>query len=374
MQPPADVVILGSGLAALGVARGLVRRGKRVLICRPSQPLQGEATPASAGILDPFFDTEKSRAFFRLKSQAVRRFPALIRSLEQSTGRNAGYARTGMLFAALNSLEKKQLYGRYLRHKKLSFPLQWAEGSSLLKRWPELSREVQAVLFYPQIARVLPKKLQAVLLYEVQRDGAKIICLKQPVQLIYEGARVCGVKSGSRRIVAEHVINAAGSWAGNLSGCPVTYPMEPIRGQVLVVRGKMRLSAVVHTLGSTYIVPWERGSYLLGSTIERAGYQAKVNRAALVKIWRDTGRILPPVLKMKETRSWAGLRPQSQDGLPLIGKTVIPGYWMAAGYYRSGIVIGLHAGDLLGEWVASGRMPKELAFASPLRLTKAGKE
>ena len=363
----ADVLILGTGVAALGAARALLRRGKRVVLCAPSAPPAGNATQTSAGILDPFLGTDLSKSFFALKQKSVRQFPALVKSLEHSTRGHAGYRRTGMLFTALTVQETLRLKQRYRRHRRSCFSAKWVEGAEISKRWPELSEKIKAVLFYPEIARILPRRFQQILLADVRRLGGKVMRFRQPLRVLVESGRALGIRTGKSVLYADHVINAAGSWAGEKGLCPAGYKLEPIRGQVLIVRGRLRLQPVLHDLGSTYLVPWEKGTFLLGSTVERAGFKAAVNPAVLKRIHRRAGVLVPAVSTMKKTQSWAGLRPRAPDLLPLIGKTKIPGYWLASWYYRSGIVIGVHAGEKLADWIVSGRRPHEIAFASPLR-------
>ena len=89
-----------------------------------------------------------------------------------------------MLFAALTPQETLRLKRRYRRHHKTGFPAEWVEGAQIFKRWPEFSRKVRAVLFYPSIARVLPRRFQEVLSADVRRLGVKILRFQQPIREI----------------------------------------------------------------------------------------------------------------------------------------------------------------------------------------------
>jgi glycine/D-amino acid oxidase-like deaminating enzyme len=70
-------------------------------------------------------------------------------------------------------------------------------------------------------------------------------------------------------------------------------------------------------------------------------------------------------------RAWAGLRPASQDGLPILGP--LPGYdnaWVAAGHYRNGILLAPITGKLMAEAILSGKAPPQLKPFSPARFSR----
>jgi glycine/D-amino acid oxidase-like deaminating enzyme len=47
---------------------------------------------------------------------------------------------------------------------------------------------------------------------------------------------------------------------------------------------------------------------------------------------------MPAIADWEVTERWAGLRPMSPDGLPLLGRTALAGLFVAAGQYRNGIL------------------------------------
>ncbi len=364
-----DVVILGGGIAALGAGCALVRRGKKVLFVSPAQPLGGEATPASAGILDPFLESERlSQPFFRLKKAAFLDFKNQIRNLEAETKTPTGFLACGMLFTARSAVEERELKQRLALHRPSGIPVRWLNAAQCRKKWPALNPSLRGVLFYPTLARVLPSRLQKALFRFVCKKGAAWIDASGPVKVVARQGRVLGIRLGKKMIPARFVINASGSWAGRKTAAPFSLPVVPVRGQVLIVQGKgPALRTIAHSARGIYVVPWEKKRYLLGSTVERAGFRAIPQPRTLKRIRCEAAKIVPGLAGMKTFKAWAGLRPCSRDRLPLIGETALKGYYAAAGYYRSGIVIGMHAGELLVRGMLSGRMPPALKPFSPMR-------
>lgn len=370
-----DAIILGSGIAGLGAAYALVQRGKKILIVSPKKPLRGESTPASAGILDPFLESASpNHPFFQLKKKAFLKLPQQLLEIERESGIKTGYARTGMFFTALNLADEEKLKVRLVLHKPAGIPVKWVGHAQALRTWPYLEKGIRGVLFYPTISRVFPAHFQKALRRIVCRRGAVMLEPKGRVRLLLKNGRAAGVIVGKNKIPSSCVINACGSWADDARLSALRYPIFPVRGQVIVMRGNtQKLKTVIHSARDIYIVPWKKGTCLLGSTVERVGFKATVQAAALKKIYRGASEIIPQLKFFKPVKSWAGLRPCSEDHLPILGKTAIKGYYMAASYYRSGIVISLYAGELLAEGIFGKGFSKELSPYSPMRFQRLGK-
>jgi len=352
-----DVIVLGMGIAGLSVAIPLARRGRHVLVMgRKGMP--GQSTGAAGGILDPFFDVGPRRTLVDLRLQAFFRYPAFIRQLEAQTGIRVRYVKTGLLQVAKSRKEIAVLKKRFRLERKTKVKVRWLERADLLRLEPGLSKHVCAGLHYPEVGKVNPLRLHQALVKRAKKLGV----------IIHKGA---GLSSASLK--GPRIVNALGSWAGRYDHFGVHVPVVPARGQILLMRGKLNLSHIVHSLDGGYIVPWENGEYLLGSTVEFVGYRPRVTRRGVRDIRRKVECLLPAAHDLRIRKSWAGLRPYPADGLPLIGETAVSGYYMAAGYYRSGILIGPYGGELLAKMMMSGKIPTCLKPFDPKRLIRKRK-
>jgi glycine oxidase len=65
--------------------------------------------------------------------------------------------------------------------------------------------------------------------------------------------------------------------------------------------------------------------------------------------------------------AWAGLRPGSPDGLPILGATSLPGYYAATGHYRDGILLAPITAQLMTQLITGQPTRFDLAAFSPLR-------
>jgi glycine oxidase len=114
----------------------------------------------------------------------------------------------------------------------------------------------------------------------------------------------------------------------------------------------------VITCGHRYLVP--RGlSVLVGSTIEDAGFAPEVTADGLASLAGFAVRAVPRLASATVDRSWAGLRPATPDGRPIIDEP-LPGLFIAAGHERFGISMAPATGELVANMIARAPIDLEL--------------
>ena len=84
-------------------------------------------------------------------------------------------------------------------------------------------------------------------------------------------------------------------------------------------------------------------------------------------IIRSARNYLPSIDWSTHTGAWAGPRPVTADGLPIIGRTAMPGVFAAGGHGMWGMTLGPATGRLLARFIATGRRPDALAPFDPCR-------
>ncbi|HEX8872398.1 MAG TPA: FAD-dependent oxidoreductase, partial [Candidatus Acidoferrum sp.] len=110
-----------------------------------------------------------------------------------------------------------------------------------------------------------------------------------------------------------------------------------------------------------------------GSTIERTGFDHDVTAGGVKKILSGAIRLVPELEKARIVETWAGLRPDSPDHLPIIGPTDINGLLIATGHFRSGILLAPITARLLGEWITTQNVSVDWERFSPMRFLEARK-
>ena len=125
--------------------------------------------------------------------------------------------------------------------------------------------------------------------------------------------------------------------------------------------------AILYYIGHGYVLM--RGSdAILGSTMEHAGFDAVVTNEGLAQIFRSAVRLLPALAPLTVARSWAGLRPVTPDGRPIIGPDPdVAGLYYATGHGRNGVLLAALTGEIIGDLLTKGETDVDLAPLSPTR-------
>ncbi|RMG41425.1 MAG: FAD-dependent oxidoreductase [Planctomycetota bacterium] len=145
--------------------------------------------------------------------------------------------------------------------------------------------------------------------------------------------------AGGGRIAAERYVLAAGAWASQLAsafGEPIR--IRPIRGQIVLLRTDGAVLNRIIQVGRRYLVPRPDGLVLVGSTEEDVGFAKQTTAAAVRELIDFAIRLVPRLRDAEVVRTWAGLRPAAERGLPYLGPMPgIDNLFVAAGHFRSGL-------------------------------------
>ena len=111
------------------------------------------------------------------------------------------------------------------------------------------------------------------------------------------------------------------------------------------------------------------GEAIFGSTMERVGFDGSVTAAGIAEIMAAARRLLPQ-LPETPTRSWAGLRPLTPDGRPIVGADPdVRGLWYATGHGRNGVLLAGLTGEIIASLITTGQSEVEIASLAPERFT-----
>jgi glycine oxidase len=141
--------------------------------------------------------------------------------------------------------------------------------------------------------------------------------------------------------------------------------VRPAKGQ-LIEFAAAPLSHVVYGPRG-YIVP-RGGASIGGSTTEDTGFESATSAAGIAKVRAAVTEICPALGHLEIENAWAGLRPLTPDGLPLIGPDPdSPAIIYACGHGRNGILMAPLTGDLVADLVTGSPLPYSLAQFRPER-------
>jgi glycine oxidase len=322
-----NVVIICAGVAGLGVGWRLLQQGCGVTILERFQPGTG-ASWAAAGMLAVTAELEDAAEAERaLALRASALWPGFAAELEEASGRAVFLASDGALLLAADAAELEVMAGRANSELKLM-------GAEEARALVPLLGGTVGGLWSPREAHVDNRALAEALTIAVLKAGGVILPNEPGVRIEWQGGRAVGVLSPYRRYDADTILVAAGAWSSLLGDIPIA----PVKGEVIALQpppGAKLPGPVVWGEG-VYCVP-RHGRLLVGATAEEAGFDTSLTDQGRDKL-RGAAEALMPGLKAWDLADhWAGLRPKSPDGLPLLGPFA-DGLFVASGQYRNGIL------------------------------------
>jgi len=186
-------------------------------------------------------------------------------------------------------------------------------------------------------------------------------------EIVANSARVTAVQTARGRYATAQAVVAAGAWSPALRGLPRALPIEPVRGQIAVVSWPRGEPTGVLFGRHTYIVP--RGEEaILGSTMEKAGFAKETTAGGMATIFSGTIEMLPSLAEQRILRTWAGLRPLTPDGRPMIGADPdVAGLWYATGHGRKGVLLGPITGEIIRDLMLDGKTAWDVSSCSVTR-------
>ncbi len=368
MAKTADAIVVGAGVVGCSVAYHLAQKGVKRVLVLDRGAVGGEASGAAAGMLAPQCEAAGPGPFLDFCLAARQHYEGLAPELKDLTRIDIEYLRWGILYL-LDADGDEAAEGRYRWQKELGLEVERLTADEVGKLEPGLTKEIAGALFFPGDHHVNNSELTRALAEAARTLGVQIVEGSPVTGFVYEADRVAGVRTPDEIYTAAHVVLCTGAWSGQF-GIPLgrRIPVEPARGQMLCAElAEPPLRHPVWGKGG-YLVPRLNGGLIVGSTVEYVGFEKTVTLDGIHRLSELTMALLPGLAPKPFARAWAGLRPHSKDGLPLIGPLAgLDGLFIATGHFRNGILLGPLTGRLVAEMILGEPLSFSLDAFSPGR-------
>jgi glycine oxidase len=356
---PRDVIVAGGGVIGLSLAWELRKRGASVVVLEKGEP-GCEASRAAGGMLawcDPHLP-QPVRALARLSAGCYAEF---VDGIEEASGLNVDLRRFGTIVidegppGAFTDKCRVLGSGELERLEPALRP-----SSANLQLWPEWS--------------VDPRRLLDALIGACRARGVEIVAGCSVTGVAGAGGRAVGVRTsqvqdGRGEFAGDMVVNCAGAWAVQIE-CglePSPSPTRPVKGQMLAVKTKRELLRHVVRTPEVYLIPRSDGHVVIGATVEEAGFDKQPQPTAIERLLQAAIRLVPELANAPVRETWAGLRPGSPDNLPILGETSLPGYFVASGHFRDGILLAPGTARVMNKILQGENLGEDFAALSPNR-------
>jgi glycine oxidase len=347
-----DVIIIGGGIIGLSVAVELRKRGASVLVVERGEPGR-EASHAAGGMLvDCPLETPK--VLQRLATASARIYPEFAHELRTESGIDPDLRDFGaIIFLSGEKTEAAEFAARH--------PL------------PSPLSELEPLLSVPQLPAaylkersVDPRALTTAAYKTAKNRGVDFSSGDAVTVVNISDGQVSGVTTTKTSFLAPRVINCAGAWSGQIG--PHKFPTRPVKGQMLCLAMQPR-DLIRHVIRApkVYLIPRSDGRLLAGATVEEAGFDKRTDPATIQRFHKAAIELVPKLADARILEDWAGLRPGTPDALPILGATPTPGYYVATGHFRDGILLAPITAAVMADVVSAAKPAHDIAAFSPVR-------
>jgi len=358
----ADVAIAGGGIIGVALGLELRLRGASVTVLERDQAMRA-ASWAAGGML-AVEDPQNPPLLMDLARLSARLYPEWLQRIEELSG----------LRVPMRTQQALQWVGP-------------ADLKSLARDGIATAEEIHDLA--PGLHEEGPR-------FRLIQEGSvdpRDLCAALPRAFVAAGGRLveaCGVTgisqadnevrvhTASGTFVAGHFVNCCGAWAGAAIEGLANLPVEPVKGQMVELHcAPDRLRCVVRA-PNVYLIPRGDGRVTVGATIEHVGFDDDVDDGAISGLVQTAQKLLPDLRSQQPIKSWAGLRPGTPDGLPVMGPALDsrgenkpPRCWHATGHYRDGILLAPATARVMAQTVTGDRTAIALDAFAPARFTPA---
>jgi glycine oxidase len=354
----ADVIIAGGGIIGLSAALELAQKGISVCVMERGR-VMSEASWAAAGMLaaeDPGHPAELAE----FATLSIHLYPEYLNTIERLSGRLVPLRTRATLQTSGDG------GGFHHQDTATCFAISAQEAK---RRIPGLAARSHSYLWLEEVS-LDPRDLCAALPLAAVAAG---VVLQEETEVLSVDGRAGSVeiKTRSGTVSAGAFVNCCGAWAAKIQHLSLERPaaiVEPWKGQMILVRVKPPLDlAYALRTPEVYLVPRGGGQIAIGATVERVGFDRRVEPSAVAWLRALAAELWPPIASAEVVESWTGLRPGTKDGLPLIGGAGQPHCWVATGHFRNGILLAPATGLIVRQLLQGSPPEVSLAAFNPGR-------
>ena len=362
-----DVLVIGGGIIGCSIAYYASKTGRDVTIIEKGEFVSGTSSRCDGNILaidkDPGFDSQMSLFSQRLVDE-------LSRELEHSFE----YRAPGSILVCESDEEMEAAKKWVDRQKDAGLPFRMLDREDIRQESPFFADDLLGGLECATDSTVNPYLLAFSLLEKAKKQGVNAFRQTEVKEIKRENDSFI-VSTSNGVFTANHVVNAAGVWAPRIGEMlNLSIPIEPRKGHIIVASRQQHVGSRkvmefgyliskfggvrhVDSLSEKYGValvfePTESQNFLIGSSREFVGFNTKVNNEIIKCIANRAIRFYPKMADMMVIRSYAGLRPWTEDHLPIVSRVEeIPNFYIAAGHEGDGISLAAVTGKVVEELI-----------------------
>ena len=359
------IVIFGSGIIGLFIAKKLLENKKKVLIF-DTLDVSANATSASVGMLAPLIETkpyENQLLSLMIDSKKLWDKDFKENKLANLVGLKKNFS---LLIAKdLDELEEIKFKKQFI--SRIGYETQILDKKETLKIEPNLNSNIEGSLLFNEHNQVEPKPLKLFLKRSILNMGG-IIKKRQNLERFNFVNNI--LKIDELKFTAEKLIICCGAWSNKLleKSLNISFPMRPVKGVSMIFKTETNNNWSSNDILMNYVAPRKGKKLAVGATEDEKGFEEDVTLDEIFFLSKHLWESLPELEKLKYQEVKAGLRSTVVDGNPIIGelkhkKNIICSF----GHHRHGILLGPITAKIVVDYVLEKKIPNKYYFFSPKR-------
>jgi len=267
----------------------------------------------------------------------------------------------GMVYASRQASDAREQLRKLQPMRRYGFDLpdDLLTGDELRAVEPSLAPSVNAGFLVEEHWHVRSDSFCTGLTEVLRRDGAQVMEGAEVFEFVRRNGRITQVRSAAGDLVADAVVLAAGAWTTELArAIGISIPMLAGKGYSFTVHPRVMPSHAV-LLGDVHVgcTPFDDG-LRIGGTMEFSGINKRLDRRRIETIVDGARVSFLPWESPGIEAEWAGMRPVTADGLPILDRVPrLENTYLATGYSMQGVTLAPTAGRALAEMITTGRRP-----------------
>jgi sarcosine oxidase subunit beta len=307
----------------------------------------------------------------------------LLDNLHEELEGRFEFAHTGSLLAATNESEMQLVREMNANLRSLGLDVELFDGKQARGHMPVLGNRVIGGSYSARDAQINPLELVVTCAQAAKQYGAIFATFTELSGIETLGNSIVAVNTSAGRVLTDTVVNAAGVWAPLIARMGnVTLPVSPLKGELLVTQ-RMPLQMQGTLIAAKYLLSKARaegeadgrtpkrsvgitlvqvahGNFIVGSTREQSDFDRRSTYHGIRELVHQLLELTPGLANVQLLRAYAGLRPLTPDGSPIISRTPqLPGFIQAAGFGGDGLAMSAITADLI-HGLITGSDEKEL--------------
>ncbi len=351
-----DVVVIGAGVVGASVSYYLSQFNLKVAVLEKENDVSQGTSKANSAIIHAGYDPEPGTLMAKLNVEGNVLTKELCKEL------NVKCDEIGSLVLAFNKEEEKEIQKLFDRGIKNGVPnLRIIEKDEILKKEPNLNKDVTKALYAPSAAIVEPWDLTLAMLETAVNNKAELFLNTEVLSITKD--ENFNIKTNNKIFKTRYIFNCAGVFSDKVHNmiAKENHKITPYSGQYYLL-DKNQGDLVKHVIfqapsGMTkgvLVAPTVHGNLIVGpNNALQEDFSTRTTADGLSEVRTLAQKTSPKIEFWQNVRNFSGLRAISDNSDFIIKESETKGFFDVAGIKSPGlsaaVAIGKYCSELLNE-------------------------